>query len=171
MAASWGALTINVQLAGVATLYGGQGGEFIGETFAVPPEYDKVGRATPSVNVPCTSSTTTDRGKKRRRVEADSDSGAPVKSHGRQEIQDILNKHLSLPRQEMVDLLEQAEARVLHTIRTEMEEKFNEIEGRLGGKLPQMVEEEMAEVEDGIMDRLTSTPSDASGFAGRSNIC
>lgn len=58
----------------------------------------------------------------------------------------------------MVDLVEQAEARVLRTVRAEMEDKFSEIEDRLGGQLPQMVQEEMAEVEDSIMERLTSRP-------------
>jgi hypothetical protein len=35
----------------------------------------------------------------------------------------------------MLGLVEQAEARVLCTVRAEMEEKFNEMEDRLGGKL------------------------------------
>ncbi|KAI7772964.1 hypothetical protein LA080_012815 [Diaporthe eres] len=56
VAASRRALTSIVQLASVATLYGGQGGELIeGETFTAPPEYDEVGRATPSINAASTS--------------------------------------------------------------------------------------------------------------------
>jgi hypothetical protein len=42
----------------------------------------------------------------------------------------------------------------LRTVRAEIEQKFSEIEDRLGEKLPQMVKEEMADVED----RLTSMP-------------
>jgi hypothetical protein len=58
VAASRRALKSIVKLASVATLYGGQGGELIeGDTFAAPPEYDEVGRPTPSVDVASASGT------------------------------------------------------------------------------------------------------------------
>ncbi|CAN8097710.1 unnamed protein product [Discula destructiva] len=153
------------------SLYQGSSGQVIeGDTLAgpaldpppandvPPPEYSE-----PSWTQQPTVAVGDNHGKKRRRV--DSDSPKPTESPSLKAMQALLDSSLSSLKQhfddrltshknDVAELLEKAETRILDTVRKDMHQRCNEIHD----DVIQMVHEEIAEVEDNVMRNISEAP-------------
>lgn len=160
-----------------ATLYQGQGGKIIeGDSLAPgtasssdptgrevhddPPKYEESGSAPVYPGL--------DKGKKRLRRSSSPSTSHEQKLPGPVGIEALLNSRLSAleqrfddalaaHRKEMVELVGQAEARIMDTLRKEIGEQSGELEDSLDKR----VKEEMAELEETVMRNISEAPLQA----------
>ncbi|KAF7906896.1 hypothetical protein EAF00_001174 [Botryotinia globosa] len=166
-----------VSFASAATLYQGQGGKIIegdslesstagdaddtgSEVHDHPPEYEASGSAPVYLDL--------DKGKKRLRQDSSPEICQEQKSRRPAEIEDLLQSRLSALEQrfddalaahkkEMVELVGQAESRIMDTLRREMDEQSADFEESLDRR----VKEEIAELEETVMQNISEAPLQA----------
>ncbi|TGO09814.1 hypothetical protein BPAE_1096g00010 [Botrytis paeoniae] len=163
--------------ASAATLYQGQGGKIIegdslesstagdgddigNEVHDQPPEYEASGSAPVYPDL--------DKGKKRLRQGSSPEICQEQKSRRPADIEDFLQSRLSALEQrfddalaahkkEIVELVGQAESRIMDTLRSEMDEQSADFEESLDRR----VKEEIAELEETVMRNISEAPLQA----------
>ncbi|POS80446.1 hypothetical protein DHEL01_v201145 [Diaporthe helianthi] len=151
-------------------LYGGQGaqlleGDELSKPTLNPPAYDDVGLHRSSLN----TTTTASKSQKRRR-RSSSESASEHRSKIPTDIKAWLDDRLDAHKQEVIELLGRHRSQILHVLqdfKAELDDKLDAreeklVEDRLSDLVAAKVEEQMGEVEERVMESITSRPLQAS---------
>ncbi|KAM3086317.1 hypothetical protein ACMFMG_000453 [Clarireedia jacksonii] len=157
--------------ANLSTLYLARGaqlleGDDLPERFSTPPTYDDVGPCPPD------AVQSERKGQKRRRSssESESESGSDHQPMSYAAVKALLDTRLATHKREVVEILAAHKDQVLQLLddlKTELDQKLDTREeqlvaDRLTDLVAQKVQEEMVEVEDHLLDTITSMPLQAS---------